>query len=109
MAISAAVHDGSAAPSFLYQAIVSSPEEAETISKSPSPSISATLTSLAPAAEVAISAAVQDGLVAPSFSYQAMVLSRREAETISKSPSPSISATWTFLAPSADVATTFFV
>ena len=83
---------GSLLPSFSYQAMVSSSWEAETISKSPSLSISATKTFLAPSAVVLISAAVQEGLAAPSFSYQAIVLSPEEAETISKSPSLSISA-----------------
>ena len=93
MAISAAVQDGSAAPSFSYQAMVSSLKEAETISKSPSPSISAISTLIAPSVLVLISAAVQDGSSAPSFSYQAMVSSCLEVDTISKSPSLSRSAT----------------
>ena len=92
VAISVAVQEGLAAPSFSYQAIVSSPEEAETISKSPSLSMSAICISLAPAAEVAMVVVDQEGLAAPSFSYQAILLSIREAETISKSPSLSISA-----------------
>ena len=84
---------GFAAPSDSYQAIVSSLYEAETRSISPSPSISEAKTSLALSAPVSISAAVQLGLAAPSFSYQAIVLSNLEAEIISKSPSPSISPT----------------
>ena len=82
---------------------MSSRGDAETISKSPSPSTSATFTSWAPSAFVAISAAVNVGLAAPSFSYQAIVSSSAEAEMISKSPSPSISTTVIPLAPSADV------
>ena len=93
VAISAEVHDGSAAPSFSYQAMVSSPNDAETMSRSPSSSISATYTSFAPCALVAMSAAVHDGSAAPSFSYHAMVLSSNNAETISRSPSSSMSAT----------------
>ena len=93
--ISVAAQDGLAVPSFSYHAIVLSPEEAETISKSPSRSISAICISLATFAEVLISAAVKAGVhvAAPSFSYQAIVSSLLEAETISKSPSPSKSAT----------------
>ena len=37
----------------------------------------------------------------PWFSYQAMVSSNRDAETMSRSPSPSMSATCTVRAPSA--------
>ena len=59
---------------------------------------------MALSADVVISAAVKLGLAFPSFSYQAMVLSSREAERISISPSPSISAAKTENAPSADVA-----
>ena len=72
--------------------MVLSSSEAERISMSPSPSISAAKTVTAPLADVAISAAVQVGFTLPSFSYQAMVLSLVEAERISMSPSPSISA-----------------
>ena len=104
VAISEAAQEGSAAPLFSYHAMVSSPEEADTISISPSPSISAAKTDFAVSALVAILAAVQEGSAAPLFSYQAMVLSRVEADTISISPSPSISATKTDLAPSALVA-----
>ena len=92
VAISAAVQVGFALPSFSYQAMVSSSSEAERISMSPSPSISAAKTVTAPLADVAISAAVQVGFTLPSFSYQAMVSSLVEAERISMSPSPSISA-----------------
>ena len=102
--MSAAVHEGLAAPSFSYHAMVSSLYDAETMSRSPSPSMSATYTERASAAEVAMSAAVHDGLAAPSFSYQAMVLSHRDADTMSRSPSPSMSATYTERAPSAEVA-----
>ena len=72
--------------------MVSSLEEADRISISPSPSISAAKTDCAPSALVAISAAVQVGSAAPLFSYHAMVSSSKEADTISISPSPSISA-----------------
>ena len=104
VAISAAVQEGSAAPLFSYQAIVSSSTEADTISISPSPSISAAKTENAPFALVAISEAVKEGSAAPLFSYQAMVLSFKEADIISISPSPSISAAKTDLAKSAFVA-----
>ena len=55
--------------------MVSSFSEAEIISRSPSPSISAAKTDRAPSADVAISAAVKVGLAFPSFSYHAMVSS----------------------------------
>ena len=93
VAMSAAVHEGLAAPSFSYHAMVSSFNPAETMSMSPSLSMSATWISYAPPAEVAMSAAVHEGLAAPSFSYHAMVSSSRDAETMSRSPSPSMSAT----------------
>ena len=67
--------------------MVSSLAEADNMSRSPSPSKSAIVTALAPSAVVAISTAVQVGSFAPSFSYQAMVSSLKEAETISRSPS----------------------
>ena len=51
-----------------------------------------------------MSEAVQEGSAAPLFSYQAMVLSLKEADTISISPSPSISAAKTDIAASALVA-----
>ena len=78
--------------------------EDDTISISPSPSISAAKTEFAPAALVAISAAVQVGFASPLFSYQAMVLSALEADRISISPSPSISAAKTPYARAASVA-----
>ena len=109
VAMSAAVHEGSAAPSFSYHAMVSSKYDAETMSRSPSPSMSATYTDFAPEAEVAMSVAVHEGLAAPSFSYHAIVLSDSDAETMSRSPSSSMSATWTDIGLSAEVATTFSV
>ena len=78
--------------------------EADIMSKSPSPSISATKTSLGKSAFVAISVAVQVGSAAPLFSYHAMVSSSLEDDMISKSPSPSISAAKTSFAPAALVA-----
>ena len=51
-----------------------------------------------------MSVAVQEGLEAPSFSYHATVLSSHDAETMSRSPSLSMSATWISYAPSAEVA-----
>ena len=66
--------------------------EDDTISISPSPSISAAKTEFAPSASVATSLAVQVGFASPLFSYQAIVSSLLEADTISISPSPSISA-----------------
>ena len=59
-----------------YQAMVSSNWEAEIISMSPSPSISAAKTDVAASADVAILAAVKVGFAFPSFSYQAMVSSK---------------------------------
>ena len=91
VAISDAVQLGSEAPSFSYHAIVSSTREADRISISPSPSISAAKTSYAPSALVAISEADQLGFALPSFSYHAIVSSLYETETISMSPSPSMS------------------
>ena len=96
----AAVHVGSAAPSFSYHAMVLSSEEAETISISPSASISAAITENALSAFVAITFLVQVGFASPLFSYQAMVSSLCEADKISISPSPSISAAKTECAPS---------
>ena len=72
--------------------MVSSLEEADTMSISPSPSISAAKTDCGLSALVAITALVQEGSAAPLFSYQAMVSSLMEADIISISPSPSISA-----------------
>ena len=95
-----------AAPSFSYQAIVSSFFDAETTSISPSLSISATKTDVALSALVAISVAVQVGFAAPSLSYQAMASSDLDAERISISPSLSTSAAKTDWGPSALVATT---
>ena len=90
--ISVAVKVGFALPSFSYQAIVLSFSEAETMSKKPSLFKSATKTPLTKSASVAISEAVKVGSDAPSFSYQAIVSSFAEAETISISPSLSMSA-----------------
>ena len=92
VSITALVQVGFALPSFSYQAMVSSCAEADTISISPSPSISAAKTEVAETADVVISSAVQVGFALPSFSYQAMVLSFEEADKMSISPSPSISA-----------------
>ena len=103
------VHDGFAAPSFSYHAMVSSSRDAETMSRSPSPSMSATYTQPAPLSVVEMSDAVHEGLAAPSFSYHATVSSPYDAETMSRSPSPSMSATWTDIGLSAEVATTFSV
>ena len=63
--------------------MVSSLADADSISRSPSPSISAIVTAIAPSALVAISAAVHVGSAAPLFSYQATVSSLKEAETVS--------------------------
>ena len=100
-AISAATHEGSAAPSFSYHVIgfgtSSSPRAPETISRSPSPSMSATCTVIGVCTENS-SATVHEGSVAPSFSYQ-IILPRVSGQaaiagaTTSISPSPSISAT----------------
>ena len=79
--------------------MVSSFKEADKISISPSPSISAANTEFANSASVAISALVQVGFALPSFSYQAMVLSYPEADTMSISPSLSISEANTDRAP----------
>ena len=78
-----------------YHATVSSPNDAETTSRSPSPSISATYTPRAPLALVAMVTGVKDGFVPPLFSYHVMALSFSDAETMSMSPSPSTSAACT--------------
>ena len=75
-----------------YHARVSSSTDAETMSRSPSPSMSPTKTSRAPVAEVVMSVPDQDGSAAPLFWYHAMVWSKADAETMSRSPSPSKSA-----------------
>ena len=103
VAMSTATHVGSAAPSFSYHAIVWSFSAADTISRSPSPSMSAANTDFAPSAVVAMVAAAQEGSAAPSFSYHAIVSSTFSAEIMSRSPSPSMSATNTDLAPDAEV------
>ena len=100
----AAVHVGLAAPLFSYQAMVLSRAEAEIISISPSPSMSSAKTKNAPSALVAITFLVQVGFASPLFSYQAMVSSANEADRISISPSPSMSAAKTDLGASVFVA-----
>ena len=50
-----------ATPSVSYQAMVSSPDDADTISRSPSPSTSATYTDLAPSALVSMSVPENEG------------------------------------------------
>ena len=87
-----AENEGSAAPLFSYQAILSSLCEADIISKSPSLSMSATKTDFAPSALVEIVVVENEGSEAPLFSYQAILSSSYEADMISKSPSLSISA-----------------
>ncbi len=88
-------------PSFLYQAILSSFQDAESTSISPSPSISAENTSQALSAEEEMTCSVK--LSEPLFSYQAILSSFSEAEITSISPSRSMSAACTALAPNADV------
>ena len=61
-------------PSFSYQAILSSDDDALRTSMSPSPSTSAAKTVAGPRAVVVMSWGVNDSL--PLFSYQAIVLSR---------------------------------
>ena len=65
--------------------------EAESTSTSPSPSMSAAKTDAAPRAETEIRRLLNVGGVPPSFSCQAIVLSRNDAESTSTSPSPSMS------------------
>jgi hypothetical protein len=76
---------------FSYQAIVSSFAEADSTSRSPSPSTSAANTEDAPSAVVVIGWAVNAGGEAPSFSCQAIVSSFADATSTSRSPSPSTS------------------
>ena len=59
---------------------------------------------MAPLASVVITRAVK--FPAPSFSYQAILLSLAEAESTSLSPSPSMSPAWTEVAPLASVVIT---
>ena len=87
-----AIKMGSEVPSFSYQAILLSILDALTISRSPSPSMSAAKTERAPSADVVMVRAVKLGSAAPSFSYQAILSSLYEAERTSRSPSLSISA-----------------
>src|SRR5262249_60945800 len=70
------VKAGRAAPLFSYQAILSSLKEADTTSTSLSPSRSAADTETAPSALVLMVCSVKPGVVAPSFSYQAILSSR---------------------------------
>ena len=98
-----AVKLGSEAPSFSYQAILSSMTEADTTSRSPSLSISAAQTEWAPSAEVVMVLAVKLGSEAPSFSCQAILSSLYEADNTSRSPSLSMSAAQTERTASADV------
>src|SRR6185295_130322 len=88
-------------PTFSYQAILSSLIEAESASRSPSPSTSAAYTERAPLALVEIVCSVQEVPPPPTFSYQAILSSCSDAESASRSPSPSTSATRTEKAPSA--------
>ena len=90
-----------AAPSFSYQAIVLSNQDAESTSISPSPSISAAYTECAPFAAAVTICSLKLGTAAPSFSYQTMLSSNQEADNTSISPSPSISVEVTKTAPSA--------
>ena len=104
VAISAAEKEGSLAPLFSYHAIASSAYDAETISRSPSLSKSATWTIHAPSALESIVCNVKEGFAAPLFSSHEILSSNSDAETISRSPSLSISAATTDRAPSMFVA-----
>src|SRR5687768_15017918 len=92
------VKEGLAPPSFSYQAILLSREEAERTSRSPSPSRSAHVTDAAPSAAVLMLRGAKEGSAAPSFSYQATLSSRKDADRTSRSPSPSTSAAVTEVA-----------
>jgi hypothetical protein len=59
---------------------------------------------MAPSAPVVIVRAVQAEPSPAVFSYHAILSSSMEADSTSRSPSPSTSAAWTERAPSADVA-----
>ena len=89
-------------PLFLYHAILLSKREAESTSRSPSPSKSAAWTDHAPSAEVLMAVCTVKPPL-PSFLYHAILSSSREADNTSKSPSPSKSAAYTDQAPSAVV------
>ena len=81
-----------ATPLFSYHVMALLPNNPATMSRSPSLSRSATYMVRTPLALVTTSCVVHDGLAAPSFSYHEMVLSVNAAATMSRSPSPSISA-----------------
>src|SRR3990172_6883567 len=67
--------------------------DAETTSRSPSPSMSAAATLIAPSATVVIMVEFQaPSPVEPSFLYQVILSSENDAERTSMSPSPSTSA-----------------
>ena len=83
---------GELVQSVLYNSTALPLNNAETMSRSSSPSISATNALRAPFADELTIISVHVGSMAPSFSHIAMVLSLSTAETISRSPSPSISA-----------------
>ena len=88
---------------FSYQAILSSLEEAESTSGSPSPSRSVANTAAAPPAALVITCCgPKSALASPRrFSYQAISLSLRDAESTSGSPSLSRSTANTERAESA--------
>jgi hypothetical protein len=72
--------------------MVSSLKEAESTSRSPSPSTSAVSMYSTPSAPVVMVRVVHPGGEAPSFSSQATLSSKADAETTSRSPSASTSA-----------------
>src|SRR5437867_2512362 len=93
----------SPAPSrFRYQVTLLSAPEADRTSISPSPSMSAARTSHAPEAIVEMTCSVHKSPDPVKFSYQAILLSKLEAERASMSPSRSRSTAMTLTAPSAE-------
>ena len=90
---------GSAAPSFSYHAILSSPWLADRMSRCPSLLTSPATTVRAPSAVVEMTISVNVGSAAPSFSCQAIVSAPCVADKTSMSPSSSTSAAKTEVAP----------
>src|SRR5262245_8591537 len=104
-AMSCSVHSRPPPARFSYHTMRSALGDAETASRSPSPSTSAPTTLRAPGTAVVTACSDQAAPFAPRFSYQLTSLSRSDAEARSRSPSPSRSAATTASAPFAAVVT----
>src|SRR5262249_11325127 len=89
-------------PSFVHQMIRLSLADAATTSMSPSPSMSAAYTLAAPSKVLAMVRTIQPPTAGvPSFSYHWTESLLNDDESTSRSPSPSMSAVITLVAPSA--------